>query len=155
MVSMSWRETLIELLNTTPVVDGRQTELLDDRWLDAHGGDGVALARARRVRDDLQAVVRGEAAAEVLERHLRGARRTPHVAGDGVEWRTDADWAAHLVLAWGELQDELPGRLRPCGNDECRLFLVDRSRAGTARWCSMTRCGNRMKARRHYDRTRG
>jgi predicted RNA-binding Zn ribbon-like protein len=33
------------------------------------------------------------------------------------------------------------------------LFLLDRTRAGTARWCSMSVCGNRMKARRHYGRT--
>ena len=48
----------------------------------------------------------------------------------------------------------LPGRLRPCANDECRLFLIDRSKANAARWCSMAVCGNRMKARRHYQRSR-
>ena len=45
-----------------------------------------------------------------------------------------------------------PGRLRPCANDECRLFLIDHSKANAARWCSMAVCGNRMKARRHYQR---
>ncbi|WP_419707640.1 CGNR zinc finger domain-containing protein [Promicromonospora sp. NFX87] len=33
-------------------------------------------------------------------------------------------------------------------------FLHDRSNANTARWCSMALCGNRFKARRHYQRTR-
>jgi predicted RNA-binding Zn ribbon-like protein len=47
-----------------------------------------------------------------------------------------------------------PGRLRACANDECRLFLIDRSKANAARWCSMAVCGNRMKARRHYQRAR-
>ena len=47
-----------------------------------------------------------------------------------------------------------PGRLRPCANDECRLFLDDHSKANAARWCSMAVCGNRMKARRHYERAR-
>ena len=41
----------------------------------------------------------------------------------------------------------------PGENDECRLFLLDRSRAHRARWCSMAVCGNRNKvasfARRH------
>jgi predicted RNA-binding Zn ribbon-like protein len=46
------------------------------------------------------------------------------------------------------------GRLRPCANDECRLFLIDRSKANAVRWCSMALCGNRMKARRHYQRGR-
>jgi len=34
------------------------------------------------------------------------------------------------------------------------LFLIDRSKANAARWCSMAVCGNRMKARRHYHRSR-
>jgi predicted RNA-binding Zn ribbon-like protein len=34
------------------------------------------------------------------------------------------------------------------------LFLIDHSKASSARWCSMAACGNRMKARRHYQRTR-
>jgi predicted RNA-binding Zn ribbon-like protein len=32
--------------------------------------------------------------------------------------------------------------------------LIDHSKATSARWCSMAVCGNRMKARRHYQRTR-
>jgi predicted RNA-binding Zn ribbon-like protein len=66
----------------------------------------------------------------------------------------DRRLAVRAVLAWGVVTHDLPGRLRPCANDECRLFLLDRSRANTARWCSMAICGNRMKARRHYQRTR-
>ena len=58
------------------------------------------------------------------------------------------------VLTWDVLAKTSPGRLRPCANDECRLFLIDHSKAGTARWCSMAACGNRMKARRHYERVR-
>jgi predicted RNA-binding Zn ribbon-like protein len=61
--------------------------------------------------------------------------------------------AVRAVTAWGALQEARPGRLRPCANDECRLFLLDRSRANRARWCSMAVCGNREKARRHYGRT--
>jgi predicted RNA-binding Zn ribbon-like protein len=58
------------------------------------------------------------------------------------------------VLAWDALARRSPGRLRPCANDECRLFLIDHSKANAARWCSMAVCGNRMKARRHYQRAR-
>jgi predicted RNA-binding Zn ribbon-like protein len=43
---------------------------------------------------------------------------------------------------------------RADSNDECRLFPLDRSKANAARWCSMAVCGNRIKARRHYQRTR-
>jgi predicted RNA-binding Zn ribbon-like protein len=144
---------LLDLLNTTPVVDGVVTESLDGAWLAAHGAAGERLGDARRLRDDLQRVVRREASADVLAGYLRDATQTPTIVGDVVMWRLDATWAARMVLAWGELQAESPGRLRPCANLECRLFLLDRTRAGTARWCSMSVCGNRMKARRHYGRT--
>ncbi len=62
--------------------------------------------------------------------------------------------AVEAVLAWSALQETMPGRLRPCDNPECRRFLLDRSKTNNARWCSMAVCGNRMKARRHYQRTR-
>lgn len=46
--------------------------------------------------------------------------------------------------------DEL---LRVCAADECGIRFVDRSPSGNRQWCSMRRCGNRTKARRHYART--
>jgi predicted RNA-binding Zn ribbon-like protein len=95
-----------------------------------------------------------EADAAMLRRYLADTRQVPDIGPDGLAWSLEADWQARVVLAWGELERDMPGRLRPCANDECRQFLIDRSRAGTARWCSMSGCGNRMKARRHYSRTR-
>jgi hypothetical protein len=163
VVSMrrDWWEVLLDLLNTTPVVDGTPTDVLADdaaarMWLRAHGGD-VDLRDVRRVRDDLQSVVRGKRGPAALNGYLDGVRQVPNLGTDGLTWSLDdsAGWTARVVLAWGELQREMPGRLRPCANDECQLFLLDRSRGGTGRWCSMSGCGNRMKARRHYSRTSG
>jgi predicted RNA-binding Zn ribbon-like protein len=156
MVSVSstvdWQVILLDLLNTTPMIDGQMVDQLDARWLRGHAAPkGLD---ARPVRDDLQRVVRMEADASVLRRYLADARQVPDVGPDGVAWSLEADWPARLVLAWGELERDMPGRLRPCANEECRLFLIDHSRAGTARWCSMSGCGNRMKARRHYSRTK-
>lgn len=157
-----WSEVLLELLNTTPVVDGVNTDVLADegsarRWLHLRDGDGEDVAEVRQVRDDLQRVVRGRLPAEVLNRYLADVRQVPRVHGDGLDWDlgVSADWCARVVLAWGRMQNERPGRLRPCANGECHLFLLDRSRGGTGRWCSMSGCGNRMKARRHYGRTVG
>ncbi len=83
-------------------------------------------------------------------------RREPGVTPDGIDWflrvAPDRRLAAELVLRWADLAQHSPGRLRPCANDECPLFLLDRSKGNTARWCSMATCGNRMKARRHYRR---
>jgi predicted RNA-binding Zn ribbon-like protein len=45
-------------------------------------------------------------------------------------------------------------RLRICANDECRWAFYDTSRTARRRWCDMTTCGNRAKARRHRERLR-
>ncbi|MGW0949619.1 CGNR zinc finger domain-containing protein [Streptomyces sp. NPDC002623] len=58
-------------------------------------------------------------------------------------------------MLFDAVQEAMPGRLRPCANPDCRLYVLDRSKANSARWCSMAVCGNRMKARLHYQRTRG
>lgn len=43
-------------------------------------------------------------------------------------------------------------RLRRCAADDCGLVFHDDSRAGTRRWCAMTKCGNRAKVRAHRAR---
>jgi predicted RNA-binding Zn ribbon-like protein len=43
----------------------------------------------------------------------------------------------------------LAGRIRVCAADDCGLLFVDQSRPGARRWCSMQRCGNLAKVRRH------
>jgi predicted RNA-binding Zn ribbon-like protein len=45
------------------------------------------------------------------------------------------------------LSGPLAGRIRVCAADDCGLLLVDSSRPGRRRWCSMERCGNRAKVR--------
>jgi predicted RNA-binding Zn ribbon-like protein len=156
---------LLAVLNSTPVVDGAIRDELADP---AHGGELLVAAGGRgtpqelraltEARDALQAVVRGAAPASSLAPALAGVTSTPAPAGDRVEWTLQVPPgrgpAVRAVLAWSALAERSPGRLRPCANDECRLFLVDRSKANTARWCSMAVCGNRMKARRHHRRSR-
>lgn len=50
------------------------------------------------------------------------------------------------------LADDVPGRLRICANDTCRLIFVDRSPTGRRRWCDMRTCGNQAKVARHRAR---
>lgn len=45
------------------------------------------------------------------------------------------------------------GRIRDCSADDCTLIYLDTSRAGSRRWCSMQRCGNRAKVRKHRARS--
>jgi predicted RNA-binding Zn ribbon-like protein len=44
-------------------------------------------------------------------------------------------------------------RIRMCSDDTCGWMFLDMSRAGNRRWCSMSDCGNRDKARRHRAQT--
>ncbi|MBB5326376.1 putative RNA-binding Zn ribbon-like protein [Anoxybacillus tepidamans] len=45
-------------------------------------------------------------------------------------------------------------RLKPCENDECVLLFIDKSKNQSRRWCSMTICGNKIKASNFYYRHR-
>jgi len=55
--------------------------------------------------------------------------------------------SALLLLSWPE-----PERLKICPN--CHWLFLDRSRNRSRAWCDMAVCGNRVKASRHYRRTR-
>lgn len=156
-------EFLLDLLNTTPVVDREPRDDLAPlkaarAWMRGHGiaPTDVELAALVDARSVLQDVVRGEQEPTVLQRFLETVTLRPTASRDGVDWRLAVDEgstaAVRAVLAWDALRVSSPGRLRPCANTECRLFLIDRSKPNTARWCSMAICGNRMKARRHYRR---
>ncbi|WP_406147321.1 CGNR zinc finger domain-containing protein [Streptomyces sp. NBC_01012] len=176
-------QALMQALNSTPVVDGRCQDLWADdhevtRWAREHGGTGGEEESRwlRTARDALQAVESGaavpapapapesgtvsaSASTEPGLRHvLADVRKVPRPTASGIGWQLEAEperrLAVELVLAWADVKEQMPGRLRPCGNPECRLFLLDRSRANTARWCSMKTCGNRLKARRHQARVR-
>jgi predicted RNA-binding Zn ribbon-like protein len=46
------------------------------------------------------------------------------------------------------------GRLRSCPGARCTRLFVDRSRAGSRRWCGMETCGSRAKAAAYRRRKR-
>jgi len=58
-------------------------------------------------------------------------------------------WSAGDLLTGGRLD-----KVRRCANPECGWLFLDDSRAGKRRWCSMSSCGNRAKARRHYHKSK-
>jgi predicted RNA-binding Zn ribbon-like protein len=68
-------------------------------------------------------------------------------APDRVLWHI-ARQAAELLTS-----DSLD-RVRQCEDDRgCGYLFIDTTRNRSRRWCSMESCGNRAKARRHYQRT--
>jgi predicted RNA-binding Zn ribbon-like protein len=59
-------------------------------------------------------------------------------------------WSAADLLVGSQLS-----RVRQCANAECGWLFLDNSKSGNRRWCSMSACGNRAKAHRHYLRQKG
>ena len=45
-------------------------------------------------------------------------------------------------------------RVRVCAADDCSWLFLDTSKNRSRRWCDMNTCGNRTKARKHYERKR-
>jgi predicted RNA-binding Zn ribbon-like protein len=88
-------------------------------------------------------------------------RRALKRGRSGYEWEVDMKsgtalallapvlWSAGDLLAGPRLD-----RVRRCANPECGWLFLDDSRAGKRRWCSMSACGNRAKARRHYHKSK-
>ncbi len=56
-------------------------------------------------------------------------------------------WSASDLATEGQ-----PRRLKSCGSDACGWLFYDESRSERRRWCSMSDCGNRAKAKRFYAR---
>lgn len=56
-------------------------------------------------------------------------------------------WSAIDLLGGARL-----AKVKRCANDVCQWLFVDDSKNGSRRWCSMSSCGNRAKAYRHYHK---
>ncbi|KAA0252959.1 MAG: hypothetical protein EDX89_16245 [Acidobacteria bacterium] len=129
-----------------------------------------ALQRARGLREELfrlfAAVVEGRALPEpslaaldeALAAALSARRLVRNGAGVAWAWREEDPPALDRVL-WPVLVSAAElltsgetGRVRWCEGEGCAWLFLDRSRNGSRRWCDMTVCGNREKARRHRRR---
>jgi predicted RNA-binding Zn ribbon-like protein len=103
--------------------------------------------------DDTLAVVNAEVrttmTATVVEAAPSGYRLswTPSDDLDRVIWPVVR--SAVEVLTTARLH-----RVRECQGHGCGWLFLDVSKAGRRRWCSMTSCGNREKAKRHRNRVR-
>lgn len=114
----------------------------------------VAHANGSRRERDSKALAALDAAARGVPVELRFADRGPRfvVSGD-----SGLDGALGLVLAIAAkaMIDSSWTRLKVCPGEHCGWAFYDQSRNQSGRWCSMTVCGGRSKARAHYRRRRG
>lgn len=81
-----------------------------------------------------------------LRRTLTETRPTDIVEVSQPEWL--AGWLAADNLL--RLLEDGPHRIKQCAHAQCVLWFYDTSKNGSRRWHSMTTCGNRTKAARHY-----
>jgi len=131
----------------------------------------VALAKGTAIRDLLLSIFAGIAngrsvASQRLSELNSALAQTPGLlrarkVSDRIEteWTSAADGLqqvlfAVLTSAADLLASDRLGRVRECAAAECTWLFVDESRNRSRRWCDMSACGNRMKARRHYQRAK-
>ena len=143
--------------------------LLADARRHPHQAAAV-LARAREFREALNSLASAidagrqpaAAALKTIGECLAGAyangRLVPH---DGtLQWIASAeDELDRVVWEIGRAAGRLVvsprlARVRACAAGDCGWWFVDDTKNRSRRWCDMKECGNRAKARRHYERRR-
>jgi len=159
----------LDLLNTEKLAAGEPVDLFTAPdglagWLDAVGIDAPDDDAVRRALGEARAAIRGvvtsgrgarERLNSVLARgriavsidHRDAVTRSIEVSAP--PWRPAVLAAMNLV----DLLETAPERIRRCSHPNCVLWFLDTTRNGTRRWCSMAGCGNRAKAKRHYERS--
>jgi predicted RNA-binding Zn ribbon-like protein len=130
-----------------------------------------ALQEALKLRDAISAIFTAVAARRavpgnplaVLNFYVQdsaGHRRLIHT-GRRFEWQwlhldaylTTMLWPVARAAADLLVSDSI-GKVRVCASDTCDWLFIDSSRNHMRRWCDMKSCGNRDKARRHYERAK-
>jgi len=158
------------LVNTVDPVTG--TDELDSpaalrEWLERwrlpapdEGSEQAAFARIIDVRDGLRVLIAANGGAAVDADAM--ARLDAATENAVLRVRFDAGGGTRLEPTSRDFEGFLSGlflivararssgtwrRLKPCANPECRRAFYDASQSRNGRWCSMRRCGNKLKAR--------
>jgi predicted RNA-binding Zn ribbon-like protein len=169
-------DDLLRFMQQTTLLDSRQARLLSKVDSDRAAR---AVRSAKELREALAAAFYGYVegrpplAADVrtLERQFHSADRHRELRWEAAARNSHP--RAGITWEWGrfEANAELPvwilsqsaSRLmqsdamewvRACGAESCRWLFLDTSKNHTRRWCNMSVCGNRMKARRFQARRR-
>ncbi|WP_210509196.1 CGNR zinc finger domain-containing protein [Naasia sp. SYSU D00057] len=166
---------LVALANTAPGASRSGADELSTpaeltALLDAHGytgrfdRDDAELADVLRARDELRAMwsLRRDELVGEINRWLRDVRALPFlVRHDDFDWHLhatepDAPLADRIraegALALAEVvRADATARMRVCAADDCGGLLLDLSRNGSRRFCSV-RCGNRVNQQGFRER---
>ena len=95
---------------------------------------------------------------ETLSQSSSRQRVIPSSNGFTWDWTDNSDALDQVLWPVARSAAELLtsnrlDRVQRCADDRgCGYLFIDMSRNRSRRWCSMESCGNRAKARRHYER---
>lgn len=166
---------LVALANTHPTasrsgLDELSTEAELTELLDAHGytgrfdRDGAELADAVATREELRTLwsLPRDEQVEHINRWMRETNASPIlVRHDRFDWHLhatvdDAPLADRMkaegALALAEVtRSKANHRMRVCAAEDCTGILIDQSRNGSKRFCSV-RCGNRVNQQGFRER---
>jgi predicted RNA-binding Zn ribbon-like protein len=161
-------EALLAWCRSAALLSAGGAKALRRAWRNGAGAatfrDGLALREAiyRIFFSTAEGKAPAPADLQALNDGLRAAPERIGVAraGLGFAWRVSPIetpgvpallapvlWSAANLLTGARL-----ARVRHCANERCLWLFLDDSKSGTRRWCSMSACGNRAKAHRHYAR---
>jgi predicted RNA-binding Zn ribbon-like protein len=94
-----------------------------------------------------------------LPTSLAHSRLAPAAEGYALQWPAQPDaldrllWPVAYSAADLLTDPELLSRVGECADDRgCGYLFLDMTKNHSRRWCDMKDCGNRAKARRHYER---
>jgi predicted RNA-binding Zn ribbon-like protein len=102
----------------------------------------------------------------ILEREEEFGQIVPRTSASpdapgGLEWKQERRWRSPdslLIPLARSMADVICAddfsQIKNCEGAHCTLIFVDRTRGRARRWCSMSVCGNRMKAQAHRDRAK-
>ena len=160
---------LARFAEDTDILDTQRVDRLMERSMVNVEAAKKALAEAIDMREAMFAVVWAivnkkpapKAALIKLNQYVQAAAQHSHLAevNGRFEWHFDDtlyDFEAPLwpiARAAAELlaSDQLR-YVRPCASRTCLWLFLDESKNHRRRWCDMTKCGNRAKAQRFYQR---
>jgi predicted RNA-binding Zn ribbon-like protein len=158
-------EDAVEIARFAEAASVFRTDELDGRALEAKSPEAVRDV-VLSIRDATDALFRtaattGAGTGPLLSGFLRACAKGLEVCGEPLNapGRPFGDPSAPLafeaalaVSALSLLEPETTRRIKICAN--CNWLFVDRSRNSSRMWCDMKVCGNRRKAKRHYQRHR-
>jgi predicted RNA-binding Zn ribbon-like protein len=96
---------------------------------------------------------------QVISRMMACMRVVPEKRGFGWKWTVEGNSSDSLLWPIAKsaadlLTSDRLRAVRECAAEDCGSLFIDRSANQRRRWCDMKVCGNRAKARRHYERSR-